>query len=88
MQSSLIGKIEKARQYAREPERVTFHDFEVTFRGNNDCHTTGLKNNKWFCTCDFFAGWGTCCHTMALEKMLSQMLPGEAVTNFECAAQP
>ncbi len=87
MQSSLIGKIEKAKQYAREPERVTFHNFEVTFRGNNDCHTTGLRDNKWHCTCDFFASWGTCCHTMALEKMLEKMLPGEAVTNFECAAQ-
>jgi hypothetical protein len=88
MQSSLIGKVEKAKQYAREPERITFHDFEVSFRGTNDCHTTGIKNSRWFCTCDFFAGWGTCCHTMALEKMFSQMLPSEAITNFECATQP
>ena len=88
MQSSLIGKIEKARQYAQEPERITFHNFEVSFRGNNGCHTTGLKDNKWSCTCDFFAHWNTCCHTMAMEKILSAMLPREAVTNFERDAQP
>ena len=88
MQSSLISKIEKARQYAQEPERITFQNFEVNFRGNNDCHTTGLKNSKWSCTCPFFASWNTCCHTMALEKILSKMLPEEAITNFENTAQP
>ena len=27
MQSSLIGKIEKAKRYAQETDRVTFNDF-------------------------------------------------------------
>ena len=87
MQSSLIGKIEKARQYAREPERITFHNFEVGFRGKNDSHTAGLKDNKWFCSCDFFSSWNTCCHTMALEKVFSQMLPREVMTDFEANAE-
>ncbi len=87
MQSSLIGKIEKAKRYAREPERVTLQDFTTTFRGNNDSHNTGYKDGHWFCSCDFFSGWGTCAHTMALEKMLESMLPQEARNSLEAAAR-
>jgi hypothetical protein len=85
MQSSLIGKVEKARLYAQEPERVTFSAMTVNFRGDNDSHTTSLNNHKWHCSCGFFANWGLCCHTMAMEKILCQMLPLEARTNFEAA---
>ena len=82
MQSSLIGKIEKAQRYAQELDRITFNDFSVQFRGTNDDHTTGYRNEKWSCTCDFFTTWGRCAHTMAMEKVLESMLPAEAKTNF------
>ena len=36
MNSSLIGKVEKARRYAQEKERVSFNTFEVKFHGEND----------------------------------------------------
>ncbi len=85
MQSSLIGKIEKAHRYAQELERINFNDFSVTFHGTNDDHTTSYKDNKWFCTCDFFNTWGLCAHTMAMEKVLDPMLPAEAKTNFGIA---
>ncbi len=86
MQSSLIGKIEKANRYAQETDRITFSEFSITFRGNNDSHSTGYRDGKWRCTCDFFASWGLCCHTMALEKILGNMLPEEALTtNFDIA---
>jgi hypothetical protein len=86
MQSSLIGKIEKAKRYAQETDRITFSGLSVTFRGNNDSHSTGYRDGKWRCTCDFFASWGLCCHTMALEKILGNMLPEEALTtNFDIA---
>ena len=75
MQSSLIGKIEKARRYAQEPSRVTFHEMRVSFRGENDVHDVNYHEGAWRCSCDFFAGWGRCCHTMALERILVDMLP-------------
>jgi hypothetical protein len=81
MQSSLIGKIEKAIRYARETERVTFHELSVKFRGENDTYDTSLKDGKWRCTCNFFSKWGFCCHTMAMEKILANMLPPEALTS-------
>jgi hypothetical protein len=83
MQSSLIGKIEKARRYAQEKDRVTFYEFSVKFRGENSDYTTGYKDGKWHCTCGFFSNWRLCSHTMALEKILVDMLPQEALTNPE-----
>jgi len=80
MQSSLIGKIEKAKHYAQEPERVTFSELSVKFRGENDDYTTEYKEGKWHCSCHFFSSWGVCSHTMALERILSNMLPEEALT--------
>ena len=80
MQSSLIGKIEKARRYAQETDRVTFSDFSVKFRGENDTYSTTYKDGKWHCTCHFFGSWGLCSHTMALQKILENMLPVDAKT--------
>jgi hypothetical protein len=81
MQSSLIGKIEKAKRYAQETERITFSEFTVKFRGEHNDYITGLKDGKWQCTCSFFSTWKICSHTMAMEKVLGNMLPAEVLTN-------
>jgi len=39
----MIGKIDKAKRYAEERERISFKKFEVTFRGDNNLHTTRLR---------------------------------------------
>lgn len=78
MQSSLIGKVEKAKRYAEEPERITFTQFSTTFRGENNEYATGYEDGKWRCSCDFFNNWGICSHTMALARILDGMLPEEA----------
>ncbi|MCL2679465.1 MAG: hypothetical protein FWF18_04190 [Dehalococcoidia bacterium] len=83
MQSSLIGKIEKAQRYAQEPERITFTDFRVNFHGTNKDHATCYSEGKWTCSCDFYTKWGRCAHTMAMERILEKMLPEESLTNFE-----
>ena len=80
MQSSLIGKIEKAKRYAQEKDRVTFSELSVKFRGENDDYSISYRDGKWHCSCPFFASWGLCSHTMALEKILGHMLPEEALT--------
>jgi hypothetical protein len=78
MQSSLIGKIEKAKRYAKETDRVTFQELHVKFRGENSDYNVNFKDGKWHCTCDFFSKWGLCCHTMAMEEILNAMLPKDA----------
>ena len=77
MQSSLIGKIEKAKRYAQEPDRVTFYELSVKFRGEHNDYNTEYKDGKWHCSCHFFSSWRLCSHTMALEKILGTMLPHE-----------
>ena len=80
MHSSLIGKIEKAKRYAQETERVTFSEFSLKFQGENDDYTISYKDGQWHCSCHFFSSWGVCSHTMAMEKILGKMLPKEALT--------
>jgi len=87
MQSSLIGKIEKAKRYAQEKERVTFTYLSVKFHGDNDDYAVSLKDGNWQCSCTFFSSWGMCSHTMALERILVSMLPEEALTtSFDATA--
>jgi hypothetical protein len=80
MHSSLIGKIEKSKRYAQEPDRVTLSAFSVDFRGEHNNYTVSYKDNKWHCTCHFFSQWGTCSHTMALQRLFVGVLPKEAIT--------
>jgi len=73
--SSVIGKIEKAKRYAQERNRMRFSALSVKFHGENGDHLVELNGDKWHCTCDFFAGYGACAHSMALERVLEGMLP-------------
>lgn len=80
MQSSLIGKIEKARRYAQQPERVQFQTFALTFQGEHDEYRVTLDGTSWHCSCQFFSGFGTCAHVMGMQRMFEVMLPPEART--------
>jgi len=75
MDSGMISKIQKAKQYAQELHRLQFEQFEVTFRGTHNNHTVTYKHGQWHCGCDFFLTRGVCSHTMTLEKVLGEMLP-------------
>ena len=77
MQSSIIGKIEKARRYAAEPERFRIEGFTVTVRGDNTDHCVEFADGEWSCTCDFFAEWSICSHTMAIERVLAGLVPAQ-----------
>ncbi|CAA9551552.1 MAG: hypothetical protein AVDCRST_MAG19-872 [uncultured Thermomicrobiales bacterium] len=80
MQSSMIGKIEKAHRYAEEPERIRFRSLEAEFRGSHDAYTVRLVGDAWDCSCNTFASQavGTCSHVMAMQQILSSMLPDSA----------
>lgn len=81
MRSSLIGKIEKAKRYAQEPDRVTLSGFTAVFRGKNDNHELSYADGKWHCSCGFFSQWQICSHTMALQEILGNVLPKEALAS-------
>lgn len=75
MDYGMIGKIEKAKRYAAEKDRIKIQSMVVTFDGANNPHTVSLENGVWQCDCDFFQTRGRCSHTMALEMILDGMLP-------------
>jgi len=75
MDSGMIGKIEKARRYAEEPERVELQSLRASFRGDHDTYTVSFADGRWSCNCHFFSSRGVCSHTMALERLLGPMLP-------------
>ena len=81
--SSMIGKIEKAKRYATEPNRVKFESLKVAFQGENDVYQVALADGAWTCTCHSFTALqsGTCSHIMAVERILGPMLPEECLTS-------
>ncbi len=74
MDSSIIGKIEKAKQYAEQKDRVNITSLAATFKGNHDNYDVRFEDGAWRCECHFFATREVCSHTMAMEKMLEEML--------------
>lgn len=75
MDNGMIGKIEKAKRYAQERNRVHFTALTVNLEGENNSHTVNFNNGTWNCDCDFFHSRGRCSHTMAIEMILEDMLP-------------
>ncbi len=74
MDYGLIGKIDKAKRYAEERERISFEKFTATIAGDNNNHTVTYDKGQWDCDCDFFQSRGRCSHTMALEMILEGMV--------------
>jgi hypothetical protein len=72
MDSGMIGKIQKSKQYATERERIKINSLSVTIQGQNNPHLVSFQNGMWNCDCDFFQTRDRCSHTMALERILIQ----------------
>ena len=76
--SGMIHKMQKAKTYAGEPERIHFQDLRVEFDGDNNQHTVEFHEGNWRCDCNYFRGHQTCSHVMALDRVLGVMAPHEA----------
>jgi hypothetical protein len=76
MDSGMIGKIEKGINYSKEHERFEFQQLRVSVRGTHTTHPVEYTNGEWNCDCEFFITHKQCSHTIAVEKLLGQMLPG------------
>jgi len=77
MDYSMIGKIQKAKDYAEDLSRVTFNSFEVEFRGNNNTYRLTMGPDGWHCTCPGFQKYGICPHIMTMERLFEPMLKRE-----------
>ena len=78
MDSAMIAKISKAREYAQEPERIAFQSFTVEFQGKHHPYVVTYDHGTWHCECDFFTQRGVCSHTMTMERVLGVMLQEHA----------
>lgn len=77
MDYGMIGKIKKAKMYAEEgADRIDFESLRVRIQGDNiDApHIVNYDMGKWDCDCDFFGSRGVCSHTMAIERILQNMV--------------
>ena len=75
LDSGMINKIQKAKSYADQPERIHFKDLLVEFDGNHSRHTVEFHDGRWKCDCGYFHGHQTCSHVMALDRVLGVMAP-------------
>jgi hypothetical protein len=75
MNSSMIGKIQKAKIYAEELDRVMVRDMAVSFRGDHNTYDVSFHDGRWNCGCNFFAAYGMCSHTMAMQRIMGVMMP-------------
>ncbi|MGI8477367.1 MAG: hypothetical protein ACR2OO_13490 [Thermomicrobiales bacterium] len=80
MNSSMIGKIEKAHRYAGEASRIQLGEFKASFRGEHDSYNVAFDGGHWSCSCHTFEAHmvGTCAHVMAMQLILGDMLSAEA----------
>lgn len=80
MDTGLVSRIIKARQYAQERNRIDFVQFDVVFEGEHNTHRIGYNQGKWRCTCEEFARMNVCSHIMALERILGDsVIPAQSV---------
>jgi hypothetical protein len=74
MDYGMVSKIEKARRYAEQPDRITFNAFTLEFQGDNNSYMISLEPHGWHCTCPGFGKHHICPHIMGLERMFKPML--------------
>jgi hypothetical protein len=78
MDTSMISRLKKAKQYADERDRVRFESFVADIKGENSTHTVSYEDGKFHCDCSFFSSRGYCSHSIAMERVLENMLPKPA----------
>ena len=80
----MIGKIEKAKRYAQERNRIHFQDLTVTFNAREQPpHGSITSQANGSATGIFFQTRGRCSHTMALEMILEGMVVSEPMAGAD-----
>lgn len=74
MDTSMINKIQKSKEYAEEPQRATILTLAIEFKGDNNAYNIALAPDGWSCSCPGFNKYGICPHIMSLEKLFQPML--------------
>ena len=70
----MINKIQKAKEYATQPERITFNSLTIEFQGDNSNYEMTLGPDGWTCSCPGYSKYHICPHIMTIEKLFKPML--------------
>ena len=74
MYSGIIGKVDKAKKYSNETERINITNLTADFQGEHDIYQVSFNSGVWDCQCLFFTTRGICSHTMALQRILEKVM--------------
>ena len=74
MYSGMIGKVDKAKKYSNETERINITKLMADFQGEHDNYQVSFVSGDWDCQCFFFAARGVCSHIMALQRILEKVM--------------
>ena len=74
MYSGIIGKVDKAKKYSNETERINITNLTADFQGEHDIYQVSFIAGDWDCQCLFFTTRGVCSHTMALQRVLEKVM--------------
>ena len=74
MYSGIIGKVDKAKKYSNETERINITNLTADFQGEHDSYQVSYNSGDWYCQCLFFTTRGLCSHTMALQRILEKVM--------------
>ena len=88
MDSSIVRKITKAKDYAEQSDRIKILQCKIEFHGENSNHQIEFDRGIWLCDCNYFSSNQTCSHSMALEIFMkdilaSQMEPADLLSEVE-----
>tara|TARA_B100000749_G_scaffold242135_1_gene202845 strand:- start:203 stop:463 length:261 start_codon:yes stop_codon:yes gene_type:complete len=79
MDSGIIGKVDKAKRYSNETERVNITNLQADFQGEHDTYKVSYNAGDWDCECLFFSSRGLCSHTMALQRILNKVIDNQNI---------
>lgn len=77
MDSSIVRKIAKARDYAEQSDRIKILQCKIEFQGKNSAHQIEFDRGTWLCDCNYFSSNQICSHSMALEIFMNDMLASQ-----------
>lgn len=88
MDSSIVRKIAKAKDYAEQSNRIKILQCKIEFHGENSNHQIEFDHGIWLCDCNYFSSNQICSHSMALEismkdLLASQMEPSDLISEVE-----
>lgn len=71
---NVVSDVDKANRYYAEQDRMKIRSFQARFRGSNSEHRVSYEEGHWSCDAPSFARLGISSHTIALERLLGELV--------------